>query len=503
MEMYCMDYLIGIDIGTSNTKVVLYDTEGNEVRASSYEYSFEQPKPKYAEQDPEIWWTAVCSCLKDLGLENEIIKGIGVTGQMHGLVMLDESGKPLRKSILWCDQRTEEQVQHMDRLAGKQVIINITGNPAMTGFTASKLLWVKENEPHLYARCKKIMVPKDYIVFRLTGVYSSDVTDASGMQLLDINTRNWSSPLIEKLGFDVDLLCPIHESMEIVGSISQAASIQTGLSEGIDVIAGAGDQAAAAIGNGIIQVGTGSINVGSSGVLFAYSQNPVYDKLGRVHTMCHALPNTWHVMAVTQGAGLSLKWFKEAFYAEELKTNRNIYDFIDKQAEAIETGSEGLIFLPYLMGERSPLLDSKAKGIFFGITPKHTKMHFSRSIMEGVGLSFKDCFQVFKEMGIEINGMRISGGGSKSKIWTQIIADCLMINLVPMQDAEAGTKGMAMLSGVATGVFDTIDEAVSKFVHENDKISFDKEKAITYNKIYQIFKNVYLNTQISCAMLDD
>lgn len=492
-----MDCLLGIDVGTSNTKAFLYDTFGKEVRHASYDYEMEQPKPKYAEQDPKIWWEGVVHCLKALDLKDVNVKGIGVTGQMHSLVMLGKQNEVIRKSILWCDQRTEAEILELERLVGRDEITRITGNPPMTGFTAAKLLWVRKNEPEIYNQCKKIMVTKDYIVFKLTGVYSADVTDASGMQFLDINKREWSKPILNKLDIDESLLCPVHESMELVGKTTDEVELLTGLKAGTPVIAGAGDQASAAIGNGIINAGNASLNLGSSGVIFAYSESPVYDKQGRVHTMCHALPNTWHIMAVTQGAGLSLKWFKDNFYQEEMLKVGDIYYLLNKKAAAVPLGSEGLLFLPYLMGERSPILDPNAKGVFFGITPKHTRGHFVRAIMEGVGLSFRDCYEVFKEMGIKIETMRFSGGGSRSDVWASIIANCLGVDLLRMSDSESGAKGMAILAGVATYVFKDIDQAVDMFVHPGDTISSDHVQKQTYDSLYIRYRKLYLDLKDS------
>lgn len=492
-----MDYLLGIDVGTSNVKAVLYNVDGSLFRQSSFDYDMEQPLPNYAEQDPDIWWEGVLSCLRGLGLTNLNVAAIGVTGQMHSLVMLDEANKVIRKSILWCDQRTEREAKDLEKLVGRDTMQKITGNPPMTGFTLAKLLWVRKNEPENYKRCRKFMVTKDYIVYKLTGVFSADVTDASGMQLLDINKRIWSKELLEKLAIPETMLCPVHESMEVVGKTLPDIERLTGLRTGTPVIAGAGDQAAAAIGNGIIEEGSASLNLGSSGVIFAYAKKPIVDPDGRVHTMCHALPNAWHIMAVTQGAGLSLKWFKDNFYQEEQKKIGDIYYLLNKQAEVIPPGAEGLLFLPYLMGERSPILDPNAKGVFYGITPKHTRGHFVRAIMEGVALSFRDCYEVFKDMGIVVESMRFSGGGSRSDLWSRIIASAIGVELVRMKESEAGTKGMAILAGISCGVCQNIPNTVEKVVSTGNIIQKENNLENVYDIQYTRFKGLYYDLKES------
>ena len=486
-----MKGLLGIDVGTSNVKAVLYDLSGTEVRKAAFDYDLEQPKPQWAEQDPSLWWQGVLHCLKNLDLAQVDIEGLGVTGQMHSLVMLDGKDQVLRKSILWCDQRTSREVEDLAAITGRNNLTMITGNPPISGFTAAKLLWVRKNEPGLYAKCRKIMVTKDYIVFKLTGFYSADVTDASGMQFLDIKRRHWSKPLLRLLALPDNILCPVHESMAVVGKTTPEIEALTGLKAGTPVIAGAGDQAAAAIGNGVMFDKTSSLNLGSSGVIFAYSKEPVYDLMGRVHTMCHALPGVWHLMAVTQGAGLSLKWFKDNFYKEEQKSGIGIYPLINKEAEAVPAGAEGLMFLPYLMGERSPILDADAKGVFYGISAKHTRAHFARAVMEGVALSFRDCMDVFREMGVKLDSMNFSGGGSQSEVWSAIIASATKTSLFRMRDAEAGAKGMAMLAGLATGVYHDPSAVARLFVKPGAPVVPDPEMESVYDKLYQRYKSVY------------
>jgi len=490
-----MVFFIGIDVGTSNTKAILFDQEGNEVVSSQRYYSFSQPQPGYAEQDPEIWWQSVSECLHELmqksQISSESVLGLGVTGQMHGLVMLDKEDKVLCDSILWCDQRTIAEAAMLDRLVGKETLLSVTGNPALTGFTAAKILWVKTHKPELWERCQKIMLPKDYINYKLTNIHTTDVSDASGTQLLDLTTRDWSEPILNQLAIPKKRLGKVFESGDVVGPMTKEASQITGLSPKTIVIAGAGDQAAAAIGNGIVKPGLISLNLGSSGVLFATTKTPVYDPQGRIHTLCHAVKDTWHVMAVTQGAGLSLKWFAEQFYHPDTNPAVDINKLIDNEVEKTPLGASGLVFLPYLMGERSPHLDPYARGVFFGIAPIHTRGHFSRAIMEGVALSFKDCLSVMTGIGIHSDEIRMSGGGANSSIWTTIIANCLKRPIRIMKEKEAGVRGMAILAMAASGTEPSIEDAIKRFVHPGSSVVGEADDMEQYEKYYRLYQSIY------------
>lgn len=490
-----MTYFIGIDVGTSNTKAILFDQMGNEIASRQEAYSFSQPQPGYAEQDPNLWWDAVSKCLRALmetsSVPREAILALGVTGQMHGLVMLDQEDRVLRKSIIWCDQRTIAETEELNRLIGNDALLAITGNPALTGFTASKILWVKNHEADIWAKCRKIMLPKDFIVYRLTGQHATDVSDASGTQLLDLGTRNWSPTILTKLGISRDLLGDVFESGDVVGTVSKEAIDATHLSPSTLVIAGAGDQAAAAVGNGIVRPNLLSLNLGSSGVLFASTEKPCFDPRGRIHTLCHAVPNTWHVMAVTQGAGLSHKWFRDEFYKADSLPGINLNQLIENEASSVPSGADGLMFLPYLMGERSPHLDPFARGVFFGISPSHTRAHFARAVMEGVALSFKDCLEVMNSLSIEAEEIRISGGGANSPLWTSIIANCLKRPLRLMMDKEAGARGMAMLAMIAAKAAPTIADAVKTFVHPGKRWVCDPSKTARFDQLYGVYQSVY------------
>lgn len=504
-----MRYVIGVDIGTSGTKTVLFDEKGNAVSSFLVEYPLYQPKIGWAEQDPEDWWnatyTSINSVIKQSGVNPADIKGIGLSGQMHGLVMLDKDGEVLRKSIIWCDQRTTAEADELTEKIGKERLVEITGNPALTGFTAAKILWVQKNEPELYAKTAKILLPKDYIRYKLTGEYATEVSDASGMQLMDIKNRCWSEEVLEKLNIDKNLLGKMYESCEVTGKIHQEAANLTGLNEGTIVVGGAGDQAAGAVGNGIVKTGIVSSTIGTSGVVFAHMDNIQIDKDGRVHTLCHAVPGKWHVMGVTQGAGLSLKWYRDNFCHAEMDAAEGMgvdpYYLMDKQAEKIAPGCEGLIYLPYLMGERSPHNDPNAKGVFFGLSAKHTKYDMLRAVMEGVSYSLNDCMSVIKEMGIDASEVRASGGGGKSKLWRQMQADMFGCDINTINVSEGPALGVALLAAVGAGIYNSVPEACEAAISVKDTMTPIQENVEIYKNYFTVYQNIYksLKPQFSAS----
>ena len=381
-----MRYLIGIDLGTSATKTVLFDEVGNIIASAAREYPLYQPQNGWAEQKPEDWREAALETLKEVvetsHINKEDIKGLGISGQMHGLVMLDEKGDVIRPAIIWCDQRTGKECEEITQRVGKERLIEITANPALTGFTASKILWVRKHEPDNYAKCRHILLPKDYIRYILTGVFATEVSDASGMQLLDVPNRCWSEEVLEKLEIERGLLPKVYESIEVTGMILPQIAQKTGLSVNTVVVGGAGDNAAAAVGTGIVKEGRAFTTIGTSGVVYAHSDKVVIDKNGRVHTFCCAVPGAWHVMGVTQGAGLSLKWFKDNFCEEYIaqaeKEQKDVYEIINQEVEKIPIGSGKLLYLPYLMGERTPHLDPDCRGVFFGLSAIHNRNNMLR-----------------------------------------------------------------------------------------------------------------------------
>lgn len=494
-----MAYVLGIDIGTSGTKTVLFDQIGNTICSDLKEYPLYQPEIGWAEQEPEDWWKAVYSSIsavvKKSGISPENIVGVGLSGQMHGLVLLDKNNKVLRPSIIWCDQRTSEECIQITNLVGAERLIEITANPALTGFTASKIMWVKNHEPEIYEKTAKILLPKDYIRFMLTGEFATEVSDASGMQLLDVPARKWSDEVLSKLKIDKSLLGKVYESQEVTGKITSEAAKLTGLSVGTIVVGGAGDQAAGAIGNGIVKSGVISSTIGTSGVVFAHTDKVTIDKKGRVHTFCHAVPGTWHIMGVTQGAGLSLKWFRDNFCGVEKQCaddmGTDVYNLMNKEAARSKPGCEGLIYLPYLMGERTPHLDPFARGVFFGLTARHNKNDMIRSVMEGVGYSLKDCMDIINEMGIKVDEVRASGGGGKSELWRQIQADMFNTEVVTINSSEGPALGVAILAAVGAGLYKSVPEACDVIIKTVTAQKPIEENNKTYVKYHQVYKDLY------------
>ncbi|MDO5517393.1 MAG: xylulokinase [Clostridium sp.] len=495
-----MRYLLGLDIGTSGTKTALFDEDGKTIAAITFGYDLFQPKAGYAEQNPEDWWDA---CVKGIravidksSVQASYIKGIGLSGQMHGLVLLDKNNKVIRKSIIWCDQRTEKQCTFITEKIGRERLIKTTGNPAMTGFTLAKLLWVRNNEPDNYKKINKVLLPKDYIRFKLTNVFATEVSDASGMQMLDINERNWSAELLKDLEIDKNILADVYESVVISGTVSHEAAYLTNLKEGTPVAGGAGDQAAGAIGSGIVKEGVISTVIGTSGVVFASTNTPRFDKYGRVHTLCHAVPGKWHVMGVTQGAGLSLNWFKRTFCQKEIEEskelNADVYDMLTEEAAASKPGSNGVIYLPYLMGERTPHLDPNVKGGFFGVSLINDHNDFVRSILEGVSFSLKNCLDIIEDMGVKAEDVRISGGGAESAVWRQILSDIFQYPLRTVKASEGGALGAAILAGVGAGIYPSVEEACERIIQKSDNMVMpDTSLKETYDKVYAVYNSLY------------
>ena len=493
-----MKYLIGIDIGTSGTKSVLFDVEGNVIASALEEYPLYQPENGWAEQNPEDWWQAVCKTLKVItaSAEGEIC-GVGLSGQMHGLVMLDEDGEVIRNSIIWCDGRTAKECEEIENLVGHDKLIEITANPALPGFTASKIMWVKKHEPENYKKCKHILLPKDYIRFKLTGEFATEVSDASGMQLLDIKNRCWSEEILKILDIDSSLLAKVYESPDVTGRITNDISALTGLPEGIPVAGGAGDNAAAAIGTGVCCDGKAFTTIGTSGVVFAHTDKPIIDKEGRVHTFCCAVPGAWHVMGVTQSAGLSVNWFKNNI------ANEFSYKEIDERCEELPIGSDKLMYLPYLMGERTPILDSSARGVFFGLSARHTKMNMARAVMEGVSYSLMSCMDVLKEMNISVSDMALCGGGAKSNFWKKMMADVYGISLKIMKSEEGPALGAAILAGCAAGIYGSVAEGCEKAVKIKEKVTENQDNHNRYLEFYEIYKGLYPGLKDSFKALEN
>ena len=492
-----MSYLLGIDIGTSGTKVIAIDEGGKLVASASVEYDYSSPKPLWAEQNPALWWDAVCDCCRRITAQigNDDILGIGLSGQMHGLVMLDENGVVLRPAILWNDGRTQKQCDEITATVGLETLVAETANPALTGFTAPKILWVRQNEPATYDATRMMLLPKDYVRYQLTGEFATEVSDASGTLLLNVPRRQWSHVVCDKLGIDRNLLPRVYESTEISGHISARAAELTGLKIGTPVVGGGGDQAAGAVGNGIVQSGIISVTTGTSGVVFAFADTPAVDPQLRMHTFCHAVPNKWHVMGVMLSAGGSLRWYRDTLARSEKSVaahmNIDAYELIAREADTVGAGSEGLLFLPYLSGERTPHPDPLARGAFVGLTVRHTKAHMARAVLEGVSYGLRDSLEIMKTMGVSIGNVRCSGGGAKSSVWRQIQADVFGYPLSTIAIDEGPALGVALLAGVGTGIYGSVEEACSAVVKVSRGASVIEENVRVYNDYYRVYGELY------------
>ena len=504
-----MDYLMGIDVGTTGVKVLLIDKNGNVVSKDTQEYPLYTPKPGWAEQNPEDWWNATVKGIKNVinNINPGDIKGIGLSGQMHGLVVLDCKFKVLRPSILWCDQRTVKQCEYITKKVGYAKLMELVCNPALTGFTAGKILWVRDNEPEIYKKIYKILLPKDYIRFKLTNVFATEVSDASGMLLLDIRKRRWSEDILKILNLSKDLLPDCFESEDVTGVVTKEVSKITGLKEGTPVVGGGGDQSSSAIGCGIVESGIISITIGTSGVVFAFSDEVKLDKLGRIHTFCHSVRNKWHTMGVMLSAGGSLKWFKDNLSKKEIeeakKKKVDPYDVMLKEVEKIKPGAENLIFLPYLAGERTPHLDPYARGVFFGLGIYHKKSHLIRSILEGVSFGLRDSIEIMKILKIPIRQVRVTGGGARSLVWLQILADICNLEMVTVNVSEGAAFGVALLAGVGTRVYSDIKQVCRNVIKITNKIKPDLRNVKIYDEYYKMYKRMYLNLKKEFKMLSE
>lgn len=492
-------YLVGIDLGTSGTKTVLFRQDGCVVCSATEEYPMMQPQNGWAEQEPIDWWDAAVSTLstivKQSGIDPKDIAGLGISGQMHGLVMLDENGDVLRPSIIWCDQRTGAECEEITRLVGAERLIEITANPALTGFTAGKILWVRKHEPEIYAKCHHILLPKDYLRYKLTGDFATEVSDASGMQLLDVPKRQWSAEVLEKLNIDPAMLGKVYESCEITGVISKAAAALTGLAPGTPVVGGAGDNAAAAVGTGVVADGRAFSTIGTSGVVFAHTDKLSIDPKGRVHTFCCAVPGAWHVMGVTQAAGLSLKWFRDTFCEPEIAVSRNFhcdpYEIMTAEAAHSPIGANRLYYLPYLMGERTPHLDPDCRGVFFGLSAMHQKSDLIRAVLEGVTYSLNDCMNVLGEMGVKPESLLACGGGGRSEVWRQMQADVFNCPVSTLQGGEGPALGVAILAGVGAGLYPSVKAACDSMIHVGETQNPLPENVTAYAGKYQVYRSLY------------
>jgi xylulokinase len=486
---------LGIDIGTGGTRAVLIDGEGRVIAAVSAEHAnFTSPQLGWAEQDPDDWWhaatRAIPQCLAQAKTDASELNAIGLTGQMHGLVALDPENRVLRPAIIWCDQRTEAECREIADQVGAKRLIELTANPALTVFTLPKIRWMQKHEPQLWSRVRTILLPKDYVRFRLTGARATDVADASGTLLFDVANRQWSAPMLDVAKLQRELLPQVFEGPQITGEVSEEGSRATGLRVGTPVAAGAGDQAAGAVGMGIVEPGAVSSTIGTSGVVFAATAAPVGDPQGRIHTFCHAFPNHWHVMGVTQAAGLSLKWFREQFTANGNATGIS-YAHLTEEAAKIPAGAEGLLWAPYLMGERTPHLNPNARAALVGLTASHTRAHIVRAILEGVAFSLRDCLTVFSELEIPVTSIRLGGGGARSPLWCQIQGDIFGREVSVLQAEEGPAFGAALLAGVGVGAWPSVPHACEASVHVARRFAPDADRTAAMNRQYAKYTKLY------------
>ncbi|HNB36416.1 MAG TPA: xylulokinase [Anaerolineales bacterium] len=485
-----MDYFLGIDTSTTSSKALLIDSQGEVIAVDSSPHTLQTPKPLWSEQNPLEWWGAVSASVKSVlekaGIGGERVAAIGLTGQMHGLVLLDETGNVLRPAILWNDQRTQSQCDEIHRRIGKEKFIHITGNVALTGFTAPKILWVQENEPEVYAKAKHVLLPKDYIRYKLTGEYAMDKADGAGTVLFDLKSRDWSAEVLNALGIDASWMPRTFEGTDFTGRITEEAASLTGLKVGTPVAAGGGDQAAQAVGVGAVEAGIVGLTVGTSGVIFASTPAALIEPEGRLHAFCHAVPGMWHFMGVMLSAAGSLQWYRDTF-APAVG-----FDELVTEAESAPAGCEGLLFLPYLSGERTPHPDPLARGSFIGLTLRHSRAHMTRAVLEGVAFGLKDSFMLIQNAGLgSITQVRASGGGTKGALWRQILASVLEAELVTVNTAEGAAYGAALLAGVGAGAWADVPTACKDTIRITGQTLPVDEQVMVYRKMYPIYQELY------------
>ena len=492
-----MTFYLGIDIGTSGTKTLLIDESGNVIAESNAEYPLHQPKPGWTEQDPEDWWKAtvktVRSVMKAAGIPPESVGAIGLSGQMHGSVFLDQQNRVIRHALLWNDQRTVAECDEITAAAGgRKRLIKMVANPALTGFQAPKILWLRNQEPRNYAKLAKVLLPKDEIRRRLTGDFVTEVSDASGTLLLDVVKRKWSKKLMDRLELDLNLLPSVVESEDVTGTLTTQAANQLGLTTNCKVVGGAGDCAAGAIGTGVVKSGILSTSIGTSGVMFVHSDEPQYDEEGRLHTFCHAVRGKWHMMGVNLTSGGSLQWWVDSVL-RGLKgvSEKNRYAEATAEAQAIAAGSNGLLFLPYLNGERTPHADAKARGNFIGLNLVHTRGHMTRAVMEGVTFALKDSLDIIHSLNVPVKQIRASGGGSKNPLWRQMQADVFNKKITTLAVEQGPAYGVALLAAVGDGRYRSIEQACKETIEVAEQTAPDRAASKTYQELFPVYQQLY------------
>jgi len=501
-------HLIGIDVGTSSTKAVLVDEAGTVVSTVAPEYDFRTPRPLWAESDPADWWVAAVKAIRALlgKVDPASVAGVGLTGQMHGMVAMDGVGEVLRPCIMWNDQRTGAQCEAITEKVGTEKVIQLTGNPVLPGFTAPKIAWTRENEPEIYGQIAKIVLPKDYVRYKLTGEFFTDVSDASGTSLLDVANRRWSDEMLAALEIPVSWMPEVTESPVASTKISKEGAMATGLSEGTPVVAGGGDQAAQAIGCGIVREGVVSTTVGTSGVVFAHSDEYRVDPEGRLHAFCHAVPGRWHLMGVTLSAAGSFQWYRNEFGQTEMEAESaggpDAYDALTKLAAQAPPGSEGLLFLPYLSGERTPYPDPNARGSYVGLSLRHGRSHLTRAVLEGVSYGLNDSLSLMRGLGIEPDRVILSGGGARSAFWRQMLADVFVARCELVNATEGAAYGAALLAAVGAGIHESVETACEASIQVTDQIEMGPDKEV-YAEFYPRYRALYPALKEEFAALVD
>lgn len=495
-----MSAYLGIDLGTSGTKSLVCRADGTILATATAEHPISHPQPGWSEQNPADWWQSACQSARDAlakaGIKASEVKGIGLSGQMHGSVFLDAGHHVLRPALLWNDQRTQKQCETIEAAAGgRAALIQMVSNPAFTGFTAPKILWLRDHEPQHFSKLKHVLLPKDYLRLRLTGELASEVSDASGTLLLNVVERRWHTGLMSKLGLDAGLMPRCVESHEVTGTLSASAATELGLPAGIPVVGGAGDQAASAVGNGIVMPGILSATMGTSGVVFGHSVKPETHPEGKVHTLCHAVAGAWHQMGVVLSAGGSLQWFRNQFCGDLVAQARqkgvDPYDLLMSEVESVPSGCEGLLFAPYLTGERHPYSDPNARGAWVGLTVRHTRAHLARAVVEGITFAMRDCLEIMRTLGVHASQIRLSGGGARSAFWRQLQANIYGQTVAQINTQEGPALGVALLAMVGTGAYQAVPEACAATIRVTEEIQPVGSEVKRYQEIYDRYRHLY------------